>query len=376
MKTSFSVLAIIFIFLCNTLPVMGWSLPPSIDVTEIKFRYGSGSPAIPIKKNNGITLITNPEWQYNPTTDQLIKNDRFAYIKGESPAIIANFYADQYDTPELTIQAYPVMGALNWSLSGAVDFSSNYSGDHFFYTESGRSVPSGIGSQWVVFSWRITAIGGEPLLPTCHLANTSHYFYTVFASPTSFYDGEYGKPWTEMLDRACVWAANQSTEAACLSSLTSSLHSFPSSKMYYDDGRHFSTGAEVDLQALLVSLSANDTTKADCQDYSNFLCLLAYSIGLSYFSSTNKVEYATIGSDFQTNTLFPAGHSSPSSPFWGIHQVVHFQGDMIADASAKVYNGGWILARGDISWTSYKPLLTADSGVSIISTGLSYAKTP
>ncbi len=336
------------IFQYCAISALAWDFPLNIDVTGIEFRYSTSAPAVPLKKISGSNIVTidTPEWEYDPTEKVLLKNEKFAYIKDDDPQIYANFYASSYDSPVLTIQAYPVMYCFDWRLSGNVNFTTNESGYKVFITESGYHIPSEVGIYSVLFSWRVVAIGGVPQTPI-HLANTEHNFYSLYYSPGSFDDGnDIGTPWTDILDRACIWAAGQTTASGCLSSLTTGLYNY--SKMKYTLNSHWADHSTIDLKHILTDLNNTSTyEEGNFLDYSSFLNMLVYSIGLSS-SGSDCCKYATLGPSFQTKYILPAQHADSSSYGWGEHQVAYFQDTYMADASAKVYSGGnWILSKGD-----------------------------
>jgi hypothetical protein len=263
------------------------------------------------------------------------------------------------------------------------DPTSNPTNYVTFNKASGSSLPSTVG-KWndSALAWKVTKVEDTDISPVV-VATTYHDVYTILATPSSFeiYNGESGVAWTNMLNLACDWASGQSTASGCIDALTSGLYGY--------QGLHYnSTSANFDfgynqlrLKTLLQAIDANDdpnnTPGADCTTYANFLCLLAYSIGMSS-ASYDGVGYIVIerdgsGERISVNQVYPAYDglfSTPQSSYsWSYHQIVNFYNPVqlnnyIADAAAKFYNNGnSVLSKGNVSYNNYLTLLSTDTDI-------------
>lgn len=206
--------------------VLAWDFPLSLDITQISFNY-SGSIADTLKKDYGTTIITAPEWRktFGGDEEDVYKNERFAYTKGSTPTVKAIFTSPDPDPSEsitidvLTCSTDSEDGFENytgWSLNDStITFPSGpLDTEGVFSTQNGTSVKNSVGKCRTKFLWRIYEVGGFVWLQD--LGYSTHNYYTVLDTPVA----PMSKPWTEVLDYSCDWAANNTTSVACIESLT------------------------------------------------------------------------------------------------------------------------------------------------------------
>ncbi|MDP2983675.1 MAG: hypothetical protein Q8O92_10150 [Candidatus Latescibacter sp.] len=389
MKNFFlSILIANVLMLCALQKASAWDLPLNIDIFQIQFNHttdSSSSDAITIRKNNGSTIITAPE--YNNLTNPVTR-EKFAYVRNNDASVKAKFMASPFDCDSsLTIDAlaessssfYDVGPVAVWFNGSGISIENPGNNPYNLVTFSktqGSSLPNSVGKKTGGLKWRVTKIGPNTLGTPIELGTTSHDYYTLLSAPDSFYnyaDNEAGIPWSDALDLACDWASGQSTKPGCISYLTSGLYNYQSLQYGQNSTKYDSGTSQLYFKALLDSIDILGDVSIDCVSYANLLCLLAYSIGMPY-SEANGIGYIGIKdgvhTTFTTNTLLPAPYGSASQIYyWLYHQIVYFYDEsqydnFIADAAARAYNGGSpILSKGDVTYSNYLQLLTTDTGI-------------
>jgi hypothetical protein len=221
-------------------------------------------------------------------------------------------------------------------------------------------LPAGVGKHDVSIAWQVATStdGGETWFvePT---DQSQHTIYTTVARPivSQTYLGlfpERGNPWIDMLERSTVWAfgltdPNDVMEALAVTFWANSDH-------IYDGGAH-STPTDYNTLNVERFLDPRIDPQADCRDMSNFLALLARSLGLNV--TTFRIRGGAIGrpSFFWTQYLGPHGGHQPAQivrsippnrtllftsmehgwtqTLWNYHQVAFFNGRLY-DACAKI----------------------------------------
>ncbi len=123
------------------------------------------------------------------------------------------------------------------------------------------------------------------------------------------------------------------------------------------------------LANVLTAIATSELTLMDCYALSDFLNILAYSIGFPYYNSAVIRLTPTYDPKINTNYIRPAHFTSDVAytealgNAWPSHQIISFRDidgyEYIADPSAQVYrNSTLTLAKGDIDYDTYIPLLT------------------
>jgi hypothetical protein len=109
------------------------------------------------------------------------------------------------------------------------------------------------------------------------------------------------------------------------------------------------------------NFSSQDTTLCDCHGYSNFLNVLAYSLGCSNYLFKYKqiLENDSIDHKINTKELWPAQWGYSTTTRWGMHQIVFYNNSTYADAATR-YSSEKKFVRGSHTWAQYIPLLTND----------------
>jgi len=280
-------------FMCHIASVTAWDFPLDISPIAMKFNHGYSNGAIPIRVN-ATTTISVPEYDTGYSLNQ-----KFAYCINDEPDVLVKFYVDPPEGETLTIDAIGINGSI-WDLS---EKEVEFNGSGFSVTDpnypdetnyqmfaSGTAVPGSVNYNMHMWSWRVIAADGVPMSPY-YMGSTTHDYYTLLDSPDSFVfqsGDETGVAWTDVLNLACNWASGETSYSACMSNLTQSIYSY--SELYYSQTNYYGAGSTFYLQEMLDKIVTESPTFMDCQDYSNFLNVLAYSIGIphSFLASFNS----------------------------------------------------------------------------------------
>jgi len=306
-----------------SISLYGWDLPlKEIDVKEISFNYTSSGDAMTIRLN-GTSYITAPEWSNGGQTNNKFAYDRSTAYNGPTVKVI--FWCEDWestDTQPLTIFGFPCSEP-TWSLNEQnVTFSQQESPPVHFTTSQGV-LPNAVSSFRIDWSWRVSKIDGVQQVPTLYLDGTSHDGFIVLSSPIS----PQSEPWVGVLDKACGWANGTTTASDCISYLTEGLYN---SSAHYDPGvTHSSGSGGLNLTGVL---SESDTLHMDCQDFSNYINVLAASLGLS--SKYRRITFNN-GQSFETYQTLSAGYDDWGQKGFPLHQISWYNSNVI-DASMKL----------------------------------------
>lgn len=158
------------------------------------------------------------------------------------------------------------------------------------------------------------------------IGDTSHdaKLYIVLPTPVA----PMAVPWTEVLDKACVWANGKVTAAAAAQDVTESLYDCGKFKYNTTDGTNNYTegqvekGTEFNLTEFLERL-AGQTGKGDavnCTDCSHAVVIFSNALGCGlyshYLGNTNA-------GGFNTNKYTAIGRAAWTAPSWGWSFLYH-----------------------------------------------------
>lgn len=181
------------------------------------------------------------------------------------------------------------------------------------------NVPTSVKKTTVTWQWKFKHGGSDQ-----NITSTGpHTIYVVLASPQA----PMTKPWTEVLDKACVWASGKSTSSSALEALTT--------KLYYDsgldyDGTQSHYGYKSNPPRMVFDLTdfLSDWDVADCQDGAMYLSLLSSGIGAS-LTQTRRIQ-----GGFYTKQIDPIGTPGWTTTLWNFHHIGWLSN--VYDASIKL----------------------------------------
>lgn len=196
-----------------------WIAPARCDFgiwpSEISFNHTTGNniDAVTIQKNKSI--ITAPEYKvtlYGPN-----KNEPFAYVKGQSNITIKVKFNTNASNSNFRVKATLISGSGMCSISEFTVNGYDISVGNIFTLTLPCSLPNYVNKWTFTWRWEATILpmnGGSPY--TGRPTDTQHSFYTLLAIPKA----PMTTPWTEVLDKSCVWAYGKTSEAEVANSIT------------------------------------------------------------------------------------------------------------------------------------------------------------
>ncbi|MHC4084997.1 MAG: right-handed parallel beta-helix repeat-containing protein [Planctomycetota bacterium] len=274
-----------------------------IAVTHIKFNHSAGDSAdgIDIRENYS-TDITVPEWVEGG------QNKPAAYKKSTSVTIKAKFYIRPTTITSAKIKATTTDSIFGNLGEQTVTFSGGVS-DYISFTPT-NSTPSAIDKGTVTWQWKIRDIQGGGSPEYDFGSSGSHTIYTVLATPQA----PQAEPWTQVLDKSCVWASGEQQNDSVLEELASDLYT---SGLTYNGFQSHYKFDQWPPTKLIFDLTDffSDWQDADCQDCAMFLSCLSGSLGCTL------TDVRRITGGFLTKDILAIGDSTWNPNSWNFHQI-------------------------------------------------------
>lgn len=286
-----------------------WSPPLVVDVVSIQFNYevGNVNDALNIRKNASQT-VELPEWL--PSSG---RNNTFAYTKGQTNRKIqVVLHHNQAPGNIYNLHVKTVGGGYYPGLVAEtqVDFPPSGSQTTTILTMSGGAVPTYVQLWGFYYYWQITKVNGVVLNPTINFGQTGgHNYYTLLGVPQA----PMPTPWTDVLNYACVWAANQTTERNVVKKITQNAYTvFGQNHSYYGENTH----APYPVFNLTSFFSSN---WADCRDMSAVVHVFSRAIGCGNIKIIKINNFQP--RNFAYDWIYPVGCSNPQQGYWWFHQI-------------------------------------------------------
>ncbi|HET6559053.1 MAG TPA: hypothetical protein VFG54_17155 [Prolixibacteraceae bacterium] len=317
---------------------------------NIQFNWisGNANDALAICDDDG-TLIQGPEWTRDGTNPP-----NCAYIMGQSARQIQvqffspNYQGNMHLIINLTISNGQGIGTVcNF-------FVPDYDGWNYIKLDLIGELPKYVGRHEFTWHWDIYAIPTE-ITSYCAAhtpTETTHIYYTLLAAPQA----PVANPWTSVLDLACTWAANNTTEPQVLSNITTNAYSYFGQTKQYTGGLTHTNGTAFSLSTFLSG------TTADCMDMSAVVQVFTWMLGgtqTRVLVINNKQPYVE---DFHYKKIKPIGLDWDENKLWSFHQVGWL--DNVYDACIMLYNNARVPVNEAVNG-SYKDDLYLDINDSI-----------
>ena len=306
---------------------------------EIKFNYESGhsNDALDIKKNNDCDIPV-PEWRW------LFRSENLAYIKGQNNRKIRVRFDSNCDSMHLLINVNIVSGN---GIGEVCNFfvENYYKLDTITLTLEG-SVPNSVGKNTFSWEWEIYTIPKDPAYCS-YLSSSfyaySHTYYTLLAAPQA----PVAEPWTDVLDLACTWASNNTSESQAIADITTNAYNHFEQTKHYSGWSSHAGGTAFNLTGFF-----NDDW-GDCRDMSAVVQVFTWMLGgtvTKVLTINDKNPYVE---NFCYNSIKPFGQGwTQGINCWNFHQVGWYNN--VYDACIKVnYNNPRIPVNENIN-ESYK----------------------
>lgn len=269
---------------------------------DIKFNFEAGqtNDALTIRKADG-TAITSPEWASANNEDE---NENFAYVISQPSRQVIVRFDSNCENMHLVIKLTVTSGT---GIGGVCNlFVCNYHPlDEVKLTLAGT--PGTIGKRTFTWQWEIYGIPvNEPgFCAAWETTETTHTYYTLLATPQA----PMAEPWSSVLDYACVWASEYTTEADVVWIITQEAYS-NLGKIYYSGDTH-APRPVFHLRSFLSS------SWADCQDMSAVVQVFTNALGGSNIK-VRSINYYSGQLDYKP--ILPIGNSTWAGGTWNFHQ--------------------------------------------------------
>ena len=241
-----------------------------VEVTHIKFDHAAGHAAdgIDIRENNS-TNITVPEWVKGG------QNKPGAYTKSTNVTIKARFTVSPSAITSAKVRATTADAILGNLGEQTITFASGVSTPEYVSFTPTNATPGAVGKGTVTWQWRTKHIEGSDLGDEANINSSGpHTIYTVLATPTA----PMAEPWTEVLDKSCVWANGQTTTTGAAGKVTDSIYT---SGYEYDNvggAPQYYDGGDFNLTECL-SEWGDDTCDINCWDCAQMVAIFSNALG-------------------------------------------------------------------------------------------------
>lgn len=254
-------------------------------------------------------------------------SEPFAYIKGQSNRKIKVRFNSNCESMHLLINITVTTGTGIGELCN--HFVENYEKFDWITLTLDGSVPNSVGRRNFTWKWEIYAIPNDPAYCSdMSELNISHIYYTLLATPQD----PMAEPWTDVLDYACVWAANQSTAANVAQKVTEGIYYMEDEDgdIDYDYASQYCVDYDkLRLSDFLNHVKSRSNVKVNCTDCANLVNVFTAAVGCQshnkrIWSGINTKEIDPIGSSFSWDTFY-----------WTYHQYGWIN-DLVNDASLRL----------------------------------------
>jgi len=248
---------------------------PDVQLEEISFNHAGARPGGSVTIQRGGQAITTPEWRGGNANPRNLPV-AYAFRQQQQPITIQvrlsspNLHSTQVEVQAIA-DAANVLGNVQ---PRTVVFNAQGQSQILPFTiPAPRFADFGVNVGTGSWRWEFRVQAGGNWIP---FETTAHQIYVVVNTPVDPWDSE--TPWTEVLDRACVWANGAQTEDDAASRITREVHRLGES------------------QPPTVTYARDPTYAHGTFDCSGFLELLRNGVGTA--QAINCEDCATIVSTF------------------------------------------------------------------------------
>ena len=271
-------------------------------ITDVKFNHSTSdsTDAIDIRENYS-TDITVPEWVKGG------QNKPAAYKKGINVTLKGRFTISPAVNVRAEVSADSSSAGLGNLAKQAIQFSGGVSSPEYISFTPGNPTPAKVGKDTLEWQWKVDGLDGSTL-PAFNI-NTSgpHTLYTVLDTPKA----PMSEPWTEVLDKSCVWANGQTSPTAAASKVVENIYSSGYKYDVVSGAPQYSLGGDFDLTDCL-SEWGSSVQNINCWDCANMSAIFSNALGC-----TLDRYYITRpgSSSFLLNYIKAIGRSWTNDPF-------------------------------------------------------------
>ena len=273
--------------------------PYGFTLVDIKFNHNTSSNStdrVTIQKNE--SDITAPEWITSSQT-----NDPIAYIKGSNKTILASFTCTSDTVTSAKIFATKTAGDILTHIGEeTITFSNGWSSP-LYQQFTVTDVPTWVKKGTVTWQWKfkVGLYSEQPITST-----GPHTIYVLVASPQA----PMSKPWTEVLDYSCVWAAWQPGAVGAATKIVQKIYSDIGLSYDTENGAPVYTGwGNTDFNLNLFLSRIPNVGKFNCYDSGKAVKIFGNAVGSgSSYKFSSPFGYL--------NCIKPAGKGWANNPFY------------------------------------------------------------
>ncbi|MCP4664439.1 MAG: hypothetical protein GY856_54340 [bacterium] len=308
----------------------------------------SASDGINLRKSNSEAVVV-PEWQRN------LEAHPAAYVTNRTVTVEAHFSA----APGVTsakLRAAVDYGALEALAPTTVSFPA--SGPVTFQVSG--PTPEAIRRFYQKWLWYVEDVNGSGSAEVL-IGGTRNRIYTVLAPPQDPWTttGQ-TRPWTEALDRACVWAAGETTATGAAGEVARHLYADTGGLYVYGSSYTSAWSGIFHLTNFLTAIP--HIGEVNCYDMGKSVTIFANLLGAGldyrYSSPFGSLHCEkAIGRNWYCGEAF-SNHGFGSMDGRVVDACLTVDGD--ADPDAFPHAETWML---DVPWSDYKSAVVEDPGV-------------
>jgi hypothetical protein len=355
---------------------------PQVSLAAIKFNWDPSTAtadALTIRKNFA-TAIVPPEWVPSDTSPQDAPAAyAIAQIAGKTVQVQAKFLISASTTQQVEVRAN------GGGILGAIDATTITFGAG--KTSSPEFVPlnlshqtlaaGGIARGDVTWTWQYRVAGGA----WNNMATTNHRIYVVLDIPNGPWSQSVSvldtqRPWTDVLDQSCKWAAGATTADAAAAAVTSYVFSsllltydIAGGETKYEDND--ATGDWFFYCSDFIDYLAGGVGRGkivNCTDCATIVTVFVNALGCNNFAS--RMKQSLYGGGFDCNKIIPIGQptwmwpfaSDPGPGHFAYHEVSWTVGGSYFDP---LYDACLQLDTGTNPWDWTSPSVTHTPGLAL-----------
>lgn len=274
-------------------------------------------------RRNETQIVSLPEWRKDGCSSPDCAPA--GYVIANLPAIVtikASFSRDDQSTGSILIRALDIAGSpgiLGAVQARPVDFQNGQSGLVTFVLPNAKTriKDAGISVTDVAWQWQFSKDASH----WTDFQVTEHRIYTVLEmpnepwTPESNLATEIHVPWTEVLNRACAWAAGLQDADLAAEAITRNVYSLGKQGLVRWDGHASYAHEKFNCTAFLKLLKRGIGKQTlNCDDCATIVSTFSNVLGCNLFQSQ-------MGFDFFTNAVLLIGETEESVRRFANHAV-------------------------------------------------------
>ena len=298
----------------------------NVTIQAIKFNHDPNSTdhdALTIRKNETEDIYV-PEWEDNAGT---LKTSAAAYARSQAGNLLK--IAVRLQRQNAAVQSVQVSAQSTSVLGNAIAaqpivFSQGNFSDYVLLPLSNTKLNTAVGKSEIAFDWTLVSTLSNGQKQT-EIQRTKHTIYTLLEEPKAPWGPQddphdYEFPWTDVLDRACDWAAGAKNRVEVATLLTQKFSSYGHlGRLKYDikdTSSHLAIPGTDRFGVIdfLRKLGSSSGCMVNCTDCAILVSSFANILGCNLYQSQ-------MGFRFHTNPVRLIGFDHEQAPRFEFHEV-------------------------------------------------------